>query len=121
MDGSENEIEIEAPLDAVRAALREPRTYPRWLVGAKTIREVDADWPAIGARFHHTIGAGPLRVPGSTSIEKDEPDLWQLAAGMGPFGEARVRFRLRPAGGSTVVTVEEEPRRGIARLTWKVA
>ena len=44
-----------------------------------------------------------------------------LSAGMGPFGEAEVRFELEAAPGGTLVRFEELPARGAARLVWRFA
>lgn len=120
MQGSTNQIDIEAPLERVAAVLRDPRTYPEWLVGAQAIRSIDDGWPAVGSKFHHRIGVGPLAVPGSTTVRRDEPRELVLGAGMGPFGEAKVVFTLEPTAQGVHVTVEEEPRAGAARLAWKV-
>lgn len=120
MHGPVNEVDIDASPDQVFDVLSDPATYPEWLVGAQAIRGVDVGWPAVGTRFHHRIGiGGPLTVPGSTSVRRVErPNLLELGAGMGPFGEARVLFRLSPAGGRTHLEIEEEPRRGAARIAW---
>jgi len=73
------------------------------------------------SKFHHRIGMGPATVPGSTSVlELEQDTVLELGAGMGPFGEARVRFTLESDGDTTVVTVEEEPRHGPIRAAWKV-
>lgn len=113
---------IEASPDEVFAVLLDPTTYPDWLVGAQHIRAVDDDWPALGSKFHHAIGIGPAAVPGSTSVlSSSPPEELILAAGMGPFGEAAVRFSLEPAPDGTLVRFEELPVRGVARFVWRVA
>ena len=121
MDGTTNEIEIEATPGVVFAVLVDPRTYPSWLVGAQTIRSVDDEWPKAGSAFRHRIGFGPAVIAGSTSIRRIEDDrLLELGAGMGPLGEALVRFTVEPSDGGSTVTVEEVPNRGVARAMWKV-
>lgn len=103
--------EIEAPPAEVFEVLAEPRTYPDWLVGAKKIRGVDADFPDDHARFDHTVGAGPVSVDDSTEvIDVDEPERLKLRVHAGPIhGEVEllvlpspkgteVRFRERPIG-----------------------
>lgn len=113
---------IEATPHAVFAVLIDPSTYPDWLVGAQHIRSVDDDWPAVGSKFHHAIGVGPAAVPGSTSVQRCSPDEeLVLAAGMGPFGEAAVRFTLTATGDGTLVEFRELPVKGPARLAWRVA
>lgn len=123
-----NEVHISAPPDRVFEMLTDPTTYPEWLLGAQHIRAVDDDWPAVGAAFHHRIGLGPLTTPGSTTVRAiDPPRSLVLGAGMGPLGEASVRFVLTPApdgagrnAGATVVRVEEVPTRGLARAAWSL-
>jgi uncharacterized protein YndB with AHSA1/START domain len=106
----------------VFAVLTDPTTYPQWLVGAQRIRSVDDDWPAAGSQFRHAIGVGPAALPGSTSVRHCARDVeLVLAAGMGPFGEAAVRFVLTPTEEGTSVQVHELPVKGPARLAWRVA
>lgn len=102
-------IDIRAEPEEVFATLADPRTYPRWLVGAKEIRSVDPGFPAPGARFHHVVGlAGPLTVADSTLCEEvDEPRLLRLEARARPAGRAEVTFTLEPHGGGTRVEVRE--------------
>ncbi len=103
---------IRAPLDIVFDVLAEPRTYPEWLVGARDIRAVDADWPAPGAQFHHRVGvAGPLTVADSTQCCRvDRPTLLELEVRVRPFGRGRVVFTLADLGdGVTEVVVDEVP------------
>lgn len=116
---STNSIVIDRPVEDVFDLICDPRTYPAWLVGAQEIRTVSEDWPAEGARFEHRIGLGPVRVPGSTTVRAlRRPSHVSLAAGMGPLGEARVDFDLRPRGTATEVTITESPSDGLARLGW---
>lgn len=112
-------VTIAAAPARVFDVLVDPANYPRWLVGADRIRSIDDRWPAVGSRFRHRVGRVVL---GSTSVRASRrPELLELAAGIGPFGEARVRFRLRPVrDGTTELTVHELPSRGLARLLWWV-
>jgi uncharacterized protein YndB with AHSA1/START domain len=111
---------IEATREQVFDVLVDPTTYPEWLVGAQRIRSVDPDWPRPGSEFRHRIGVGPLAVPGSTTIRRlREPHELVLAAGMGPFGEAAVRFVLDAVADGTEATIEEEPAKGVARVAWR--
>ena len=121
LDGSQNDVDIEASPERVFEVLLDPTTYPRWFVGAQSIRAVDPDWPAVGSKFHHRIGVGPLTIRGSTSVlRNDRPSELMLGAGLGPLGEATVRFTVEPHGGRSRVTVEEEPRNGLLRVAWGV-
>ncbi len=115
--------EIDAPRDVVFAALADPGTYPDWLVGARTIRSVDDEWPEEGAAFRHVIGVPPLVVPGSTTSTNVVPGRrLDLRAGMGPFGAAQVSFRLSDtATGGTRVDVDERFVAGPAGWTWRLA
>jgi uncharacterized protein YndB with AHSA1/START domain len=121
MAGSHNQIEIDAPPRTVFDVLADPRTYPEWLVGAQVITSVDDSWPACGAQFHHRVGLGPVRVAGSTTVRAlESPQMLELGAGMGPFGEASVRFVVTATSTGSSVEIEELPRKGIARGAWRV-
>ena len=50
---SKNRITVRTDPEAVFEVLDDPYAYPRWVVGARRIRSVDAGWPAVGSRFHH--------------------------------------------------------------------
>lgn len=113
---------IAASPDAVFEVLVDPTTYPVWLMGARQVPRVEPRWPAVGSSFGHRIGWGPLRIPGSTSVRRCEPNReLVLAAGMGPLGEASVRFELEAVADGTVVHFEELPARGLVRLAWTAA
>jgi uncharacterized protein YndB with AHSA1/START domain len=101
--------EIDATPTEVFDVLAEPRTYPEWLVGAKRIRDVDADFPEEGAEFHHTVGAGPVSVDDSTEVvESHRPDRLKLRVRAGHIvGE--VEFLLLPSPKGTEVRFRERP------------
>lgn len=121
MSTSHNTERIDASPASLYALLLDASRYPEWLVGAQAITSVDDDWPRVGSSFHHRIGFGPLRVPGSTTIaELDLDRLLVLRAGMGPLGEAEVRFALEADGDGTVLQMDERPTRGPVRLTDRV-
>jgi uncharacterized protein YndB with AHSA1/START domain len=105
-------------VETVFSALVRPETYPDWLIGARYIRAVDADWPAPGSRFHHRVGlVGPLKVADSTEVlEVEPPSLLSMEVRARPFGRGRATFRLSPApdpSGTddphTAVDLEEVP------------
>lgn len=116
-------IEVGAPIDLAYRIVADPKTYPRWLVGAHEIPQVDAGFPAPGTAFHHRIGFGPFVLPGSTTSERAEPPRrLDLRAGMGPLGAATVSFRLVAQGpASTRVEVDEEFVAGPVHWLWKLA
>lgn len=90
------------------AVLVDPETYPRWLVGATAIRDVDDTWPARGSKFHHLVGVGPLQIPDDTEVLDIEPGrLLRLRVRARPFVLAT--FRIIGGGPSCVVALEEEP------------
>lgn len=110
------EQDVAAAPAAVFALLSDPTTYPRWLVGAQHIRQVDADFPDRAASFQHEVGAGPLRVDDSTTVERVVPEHeLQLTVRARPFLVARARFRVEPALGGSRVILDEEPI-GVYRL-----
>jgi uncharacterized protein YndB with AHSA1/START domain len=113
------EEHVDAPATVVFDVVSNAEWYPDWLVGAKRIRLVEQEWPRPGASFHHTIGAGPFRLRGSTSVvEVAAPRLLELRAGMGPLGAARVRFTIEPEDDGTRLCIDEEPERGLVRALW---
>lgn len=96
--------------DAVWGALADAGTYGDWVVGSKRIRAADDAWPAPGARFHHTVGVGPLSIDDHTeSLEADPPSLLRLRAKARPFGTAQVTLELTPSDGGTFVRMTENP------------
>jgi uncharacterized protein YndB with AHSA1/START domain len=110
-----NEIEIAAPPEKVFEVLADGRRYAEWVVGAKTIRDVDGHWPAPGSKIHHTVGVGPVELRDETEVvDVDEPRRLVLLARVRPLGEARVELALEPTPTGTKVIMEEHPVRGVA-------
>ena len=98
------------PPEAVWEVLARPESYGYWVVGSKLIRDADADWPAPGAKFHHTVGGGPFTVSDHTeSLEASRPDLLRIRAKARPFGTARVTMKMVPKDGGTLVRMTENP------------
>src|SRR5687768_2557558 len=88
---------IRATPEQIFKVLEDPYTYEYWVVGCKRIRSVENEWPQPGAKFHHTIGIGPLVIHDVTRIVRiDSPRLLELDAHGWPAGEARVRLQLQP-------------------------
>ena len=99
-----------APPQAVWDALADAGGYGYWVVGSKTIRDADPNWPEPGSRFHHRIGVGPLTVADHTeSLEARPPELLRLRAKGRPLGTATVTIELRPRDGGTAVRMTESP------------
>jgi len=91
--------------------------YPLWVVGASRMREVDREWPAVGACLHHSIGAWPLLVDDTTEVVDVAPGRsLVLHARARPTGVAAVRITLEPSSSDTVVVIEEDAHSGPAKL-----
>lgn len=121
-DSAHNTVVLPTDLATSWTLVADAIRYPDWLVGAQAIREIDDEWPQTGSMFRHRIGWGPLSLIGSTSVRRAEPPRrLDLGAGMGPFGEALVSFRLSETPGGTRVSILEVPRRGLARAAWLAA
>lgn len=113
---STNRHTIDATPDEVFAVLADAHTYEHWVVGCDDIRAVEGDWPAVGARFFHTVGVGPLKTSDNTKVLEVEPGKrLVLEARARPAGIAKVIFVLRPVDGGTEVEIEEYPVRGAAK------
>ncbi len=98
------------PPRAVWDALADPASYGYWVVGSKVIRDADAQWPAAGSRFHHTIGVGPLKIADHTeSLEADPPRLLRMLTKARPLGTAQVTMEMLPKDGGTLVRMTENP------------
>ena len=116
---STNSLTIDATPAEVFAVLADARTYEHWVVGCDDIRAVEGDWPAVGSRFFHTVGVGPVKTKDNTKVLEVEADCrLVLEARARPAGVAKVEFTLDPVGdGSrTEVTIVEYPIKGVAKV-----
>jgi len=114
---SRNTRVINTTPDRVWAVLADGWLYPLWVVGASRMRDVDDEWPAVGSRIHHSVGAWPLLIDDNTEVLACEPGhLLEVMARTWPAGEARVTLRLTEIGGSTEVVMEEDVESGPARV-----
>ena len=98
--------------EAIWDAMADPGGYGYWVVGSKFIRDVDEDWPAVGSRFHHKIGVGPLTIEDHSQIvEAERPRLFRLRVKGRPAGTAIVTVEMhpRPEDGGTLVRFSENP------------
>ena len=105
-----NEIVVGVAPDKMFTLLLDPYAYPKWVVGTRRVREVDRDWPSIGARFHHTVGVGPFSTRDSTRMLASRP----------PF-DLDLEARFRPLGvavaGLELVRIEN----GVAHVSVRVS
>lgn len=111
-------LSTDAPPAAVWAVLADGWRYADWVVGAKAIRDVDGDFPTVGARLHHRFGIGRFTVDDSTVVEEvEEPRRIVLRARARPAGVARVIVDLEPTPeGGTCIRIDEVPTSGMAKL-----
>lgn len=96
--------------------LCDPCKYADWVIGARRIRDADARWPQVGARFHHALGAGPIELKDSTVVtECDPPTRLVLRAAFRPAGEACVDLTIEGGATSTLIILREWPIAGPVR------
>ena len=111
---------IHATPEQVWDVLADGWLYPLWVVGASRMREVDQDWPAVGAQLHHSVGTWPLLVDDTTEVVEATPGTrLVLHARAWPSGSAGVTIRLEAVGTETDVTLEEDVAMGPAKLVPK--
>ena len=107
-----------SPQDIFRV-LQDARYYGYWVVGSKEIRDVDPDWPAVGSRFHHRVGWGPLTVADHTRLEQsDPPRRWRLRAKARPLGTAIVTLDITPEGNGSRIVMREEAGDVLSKLAF---
>lgn len=117
---STNTRTIDATPDEVWRVLSDGWLYPLWVVGASRMRDVDAEWPAAGAKLHHSVGSWPALVDDESQVLESVPgSMMRLRAAAWPSGEAGVTIRLQPHGGGTEVTIEEDAIAGPGRFVPK--
>ena len=94
----------------VFAVLADGWSYSDWVVGTVHIRDVDAAWPAVGAKLHHKAGPWPFSLHDSSTVVACVPEKsLTLRAGLWPLGQAMVKVDLEPIGTTqTRVTMEED-------------
>jgi uncharacterized protein YndB with AHSA1/START domain len=112
-----NSIHVSATRDDVFDVLDDAWAYPRWVVGARRVRHVDPQWPAVGSRFHHAVGTAGAELHDSSKIlERVRPERVALEVRFRPTGVARVEIDVVPDGLGSVVTLVEMPIAG--PLAW---
>jgi uncharacterized protein YndB with AHSA1/START domain len=109
---------VAAPAAAVWSVLCDGWSYATWVVGASRVRDVDAGWPAVGTRVHHSFGLWPLLIQDVTRVEAVTPNRELVLTARGwPVGEARVHLSIREEGpGTSVVSITEDAVSGPGRL-----
>jgi uncharacterized protein YndB with AHSA1/START domain len=114
-----NERLIAASPERVFAVLSDPDSYGHWVVGSDTIRDADDGWPAVGTRFHHRVGFGPLKINDHTEVlAADPPSRLELKAKARPLGTAHVVLTLERRGGGTLVTMIEDGGDALTKLVF---
>jgi len=89
--------DIAVSTDRVWAVLADGWAYAGWVVGASHIRRVDAHWPLVGARIHHSVGTWPAVIDDTTEVTAiDVGKSIDLHARLWPAGAASVRIDLEP-------------------------
>ena len=110
---STNSVRTQADPERVFAVLDDAYAYPRWVVGARRVRHVDAEWPAVGSRFHHAVGTAAGEIHDfSKVLERDRPHHVALEVRFRPLGVARVDLRVEADGAGSIVTIAERPTDG---------
>ena len=103
--------------EQVFAVLNDGWMYPRWVVGASRMRDVDDGWPALGTKLHHSFGVWPALIDDSTEVLEIEPGKRLVLEARGwPVGKARVDITVKPNGNGSLVTISEDATGGPARL-----
>ncbi|MFG2037783.1 SRPBCC family protein [Dactylosporangium sp. NPDC048998] len=100
---------VRAPADRVYSVLSDGWSYSDWVVGTAHVRDVDAGWPAPGARVHHKAGPWPVSVrERSESLECEPGRMLLLKVHVWPLGAGQARFTLDPLDAeATRVTLQE--------------
>jgi hypothetical protein len=99
------------------AELADGWSYAGWVVGATHIRDVDAEWPAVGTRIHHRVGTWPATSADTTEVLEVEKDRrLVLQARAWPLGRATIDIELVAMGHSTQVVITEIPASGLAKV-----
>jgi uncharacterized protein YndB with AHSA1/START domain len=114
---SENERLINASVEDVFAVLTDGWSYASWVVGASHIRDVEAGWPQPGYSIHHSVGAWPLLIKDTTTIEEHEPLRYlRLRVRAWPTGEGIVEFEATDKDRRCHLVMREHAANGPARL-----
>lgn len=111
---------VSATPEQVWSVLADGWLYALFVVGAARMRDVDAGWPAVGTKLHHSVGTWPLLIDDTTEVlEVEELSRILLLARGWPAGQAHVEITLQPRGTDTVVTIVEQATAGPGALVPK--
>jgi len=117
-----NTCTASCPPSAVFDVLADGWLYPSWVVGASRIRDVEAAWPAVDAKIHHSFGIWPVLIDDSTSVlEWDPPRRMVLKARGWPMGSAKVELDVQATAGGCGITIREDAVEGPGMLLPKPA
>lgn len=101
----------------VFAVLGDGWLFPTWVVGASRMRDVDASWPAPGAKLQHSFGVWPALIDDETAVlEYDPPRRMVIQPHGWPIGEARVTIEVKRRREGCVVRLTEEAVEGPGSL-----
>jgi uncharacterized protein YndB with AHSA1/START domain len=104
-----NQITIDGTPKDVFDVLRDGWTYADWVVGTKHVREVDNGFPAVGTKFHHKVGVGPLQLDDHTEVlEYRSDERLVLKARTRPGGTAKVTMEAYPVTADRVRVIMNE-------------
>jgi uncharacterized protein YndB with AHSA1/START domain len=108
-----NRRTVSSSASAVWAAIADGYSYSHWVVGTRTVRDVDADFPASG-RLHYTLGRWPLKHESRTEVISVDPGrCLELRINALPAATVRVMITLRPTATGCVITMTEHPDSGL--------
>lgn len=114
---SVNVREMSCSPEDVFAVLADGWVFPTWVVGASRMRDVDAAWPAVGSKLHHSFGVWPAVIDDETTVlEWDPPRRMVIQPAGWPLGEARVTVEVKPRGPGIVVRITEKAVKGPGAL-----
>lgn len=107
---AKNHVRSSLPPEKVFEHITNPWEYPKWLLGASTMRAVDDGWPAVGTNFHHRVGVGPIKVNDRSQVlEVEENRRLVLLVKARPLFQGKVTFTIEPDGDGSILTIEEVP------------
>jgi hypothetical protein len=98
-----------ASAEQVWAVLAKGWFYGLWVVGSSRIRAVDEGWPAVGKRFHHSVGMWPFLNDDYTEVITCDPTRYlKVSARIWPLAKATVELAMRelPDGGCEIQMLE---------------